>query len=210
MIGKNAQLTRTKKKKLRTQELIIDTTMDLLERQAFDKTTMEQIADVADIAKGTLYNYYSCKEEIISAYIKRSFASENQNKIKEINKLNSTTERLYYLFDQLLNGVKKSREIFEKFLIYQMKQLVSFEKDQNQESGIGAPILVILKIGQESGEIRNDLSIELLSEFTLFVFIELVKTYYLNTESFNQEACINKSISLFNHGVSHCLKDEKS
>lgn len=199
--------SRTEKKKILTQELIINVTIELVDKQGYDETTMEQIAGVADIAKGTLYNYYSCKEEIISAYIKRSFEKENEKRIKEIEKLKSTNDRLFFLFDQLLNGVKRRKDLFEKYLIYQMKQLVSFQKDKVNESGIGSPIGAIIEYGQASEELRSDLSVGILTEFIQFVFIELVKLYYSDPEGFNQEASINKCINLFISGASNPSKE---
>lgn len=40
--------------------------MALIRAYGFEETTMEQIAEEADIAKGTLYNYFPAKEAIIS------------------------------------------------------------------------------------------------------------------------------------------------
>ncbi|MBF4691517.1 TetR/AcrR family transcriptional regulator [Fusibacter ferrireducens] len=200
------QLTRTEKKKLRTQELILSVTIDLIESQGFDETTMEQIASVADIAKGTLYNYYSCKEEILSEYIKQTFTKENHSRIKDIENLKSTRERLEYLFDILLKGVKRHKEMFEKYLIFQMKEMVRFEKDKESESGIGTPIAMIIKLGQESGEVRTDMPAETISEFVLFVFIELVKTFYSNPDGFDQNGSIESSINLFLNGASCVAK----
>lgn len=208
MTQQNIQLSRIEKKKLRTQEAIISVTINLIETQGFDETTMEQIAKVADIAKGTLYNYYSCKEEILSAYIKQTFLKENHSRIKDIENLKSTRERLHYLFDKLLNGVKRHKEIFEKYLIYQMKEMVSFEKDKDKKSGIESPIAMIIKSGQESGELRRDVPSEVISEFVLFVFIELVKSYYSDPEGFNQDIGIDKCISLFLNGANSMVMED--
>lgn len=193
--------TRTELKKIRTQKLIIDVTIELVEKQGYDETTMEQIANTVDIAKGTLYNHYSCKEEIISDYIKKTFVKENKSRIEKIEKINSTSKRLFYLFDQLLNGVKRRKIIFEKYLIYKMRELVSFDRDKKNESGMKTPINVIIRLGQESGEIRSDLPTEMLSELIQFAFIELVKSYYSDSENFNSNLSIEQSISIFLRGA---------
>lgn len=46
------------RKKEKTRQVIITTAMNLFIQNGYEATTMEQIAEMADIAKGTLYNYF--------------------------------------------------------------------------------------------------------------------------------------------------------
>ncbi len=64
---------RMDRKKKETRQKIIASGMDLFIRQGFEAVTMEQIAEQADIAKGTLYNYFPIKEAILDAFMKNRF-----------------------------------------------------------------------------------------------------------------------------------------
>jgi AcrR family transcriptional regulator len=48
---------------------IIATAIDLFARHGFTNVTVDHIADVADIGKGTVYNYFETKEDIVVAYM---------------------------------------------------------------------------------------------------------------------------------------------
>jgi AcrR family transcriptional regulator len=48
---------------------IISTAIDLFARHGITNVTVDHIADVADIGKGTIYNYFQAKEDILVAYM---------------------------------------------------------------------------------------------------------------------------------------------
>ncbi len=57
-------LMRTDKKKLRTRQALIDAGYHVMAKHGIDAATMHQIADKADVAAGTIYNYFSSKDDL--------------------------------------------------------------------------------------------------------------------------------------------------
>ena len=53
------------RKKERTRRTIIDVGTTLFAEQGYDKTTVAQIADAAEIAPSTFFNYFSSKADIV-------------------------------------------------------------------------------------------------------------------------------------------------
>ena len=53
------------------KEFILDTAEKMFIEQGFDQTSIAQILDATQIAKGTLYYYFTSKEEIMDAIIER-------------------------------------------------------------------------------------------------------------------------------------------
>lgn len=193
--------SRIERKKTEMKNKIIDTTIGLIELNGYDLTTMEQIAKETDIAKGTLYNYFSEKEAIVSEYIKRTFNNKNSLRIKTFEELPNTETRMVYIINNLLDGIKLKKEIFEKYLVYTMKNVVSFEKDKSQESGISGLILAIIELGKKEGDIRCDLKLEMIVDFFVFIVIMVSKEFYINEEEFNQSHVVEKGVDLFMNGV---------
>ena len=72
--------SRVERKKEETKRKIIEVALNLFKQQGFEATTMEQIASVVDIAKGTLYNYFPVKEAILNEYIQRAFQARNMER----------------------------------------------------------------------------------------------------------------------------------
>ena len=53
------------------KEFILDTAEKMFVEQGFDQTSIAQILDATQIARGTLYYYFTSKEEIMDAIIER-------------------------------------------------------------------------------------------------------------------------------------------
>jgi len=195
------KLSRLDRKKTDMRNRIIDTTVRLIQTKGYDGTTMEQIAEETDIAKKTLYNYYPEKEAIISDYIKRTFEIKNAIRLPHLKTLKDTRTRIIYILNNLMDGVRAQKEIFEKYLVYIMKQVVSFNPHEGGGSGIGALITAVIGLGIQEGDISSDLPLTMAEDFFIFIFIEVAKQFYKNTESFNQSKVIEKCVDLFINGV---------
>lgn len=199
----NGQLkqSRMDRKKNDMRNKIIETTIRLVQTKGFEATTMEQIAEEADIAKKTLYNYYPEKEAIISDYIKKTFETLNPFRLSHLKTMEDTRARVIYILNNLMDGVRAQKEIFEKYLVYIMKQVVSFEPEKGKSSGIGTLITAMVELGIQEGDISNDLPLTMAEDFFIFVFIEAAKQFYLNPENFIQSEVIEKCAELFINGV---------
>jgi AcrR family transcriptional regulator len=57
------------RKKLRTRTMLIDAAVELCERQGFERTTVDQIAAIADVSPRTFSRYFATKDAIALALI---------------------------------------------------------------------------------------------------------------------------------------------
>jgi AcrR family transcriptional regulator len=57
------------RKKQRTRSMLIDAAVQLCDKQGFDKTTVDQIAAVADVSPRTFSRYFATKDAVILALI---------------------------------------------------------------------------------------------------------------------------------------------
>ena len=193
---------RMERKKEETRQNIIRLAMEMFRKQGVDGTTMEQIAEEADIAKGTLYNYFPVKEAIISDYIQQSFQSKKIDRLQGLRDLSDTRTRVIQVICQLMNGVQAQPEIFEKYMIYRIKNMISLRRvDAASGSGMSQLAIEIIRLGQEEGEIRSDLPLEIMVALFEFVFVEVTQEFYIDPERFNQSEVIEQCVDLFINGV---------
>lgn len=193
--------SRVERKKEETKKKILTVAMGLFKEKGFEATTMEHIANEADIAKGTLYNYFPVKEAIIDEYIKRTFREPSSDRISRIMGLPDTRSRLTLLFRELIEGVQRAREYFEKYIVYRMRNMVSFRQDDCAKSGFHLLAAEAIKLGQQNGEIRRDLPGYVLEDLLEFAFVEVVKQFYLEQENFNVDLAIRQCVEVFTNGV---------
>lgn len=59
------------KQKSRLRALLFSTALELFKKQGFEQTTMQQIADAAGVAKGTFFNYFSSKEDVLAEWYRQ-------------------------------------------------------------------------------------------------------------------------------------------
>jgi AcrR family transcriptional regulator len=62
-------ITRRERKKAAARSQIISAAIDLFSRLGIDAVTIDEIAAAADVGKGTIYNYFAAKEEIVVAFM---------------------------------------------------------------------------------------------------------------------------------------------
>jgi len=193
--------SRITRKKEATKQNIINVAMNLITKQGFNATTMEQIARDADIAKGTLYNYFPVKEAILDEYIKKSFREGYSTRITALQELPDTRSRLIYTYTWLMNGVQAQKDLFEKYLVYRMQILVSIHQTDSEKSGFYLISTEIINLGQKCGEIRTDLPLNILVELCDVFFVEIVKQFYLEPEMYNAQQTIERCVDLFLNGI---------
>src|SRR5690349_7415360 len=56
------------RKKLETRARIIEEAIRIFSKRGLMEPTVEEIAAAAEVGKGTIYNYFASKEEIVVAY----------------------------------------------------------------------------------------------------------------------------------------------
>lgn len=193
--------SRTERKKEETKQKIIAAAVKLFRQQGFDAATMEQIAEEADIAKGTLYNYFPVKEAILSEYIRRSFREKNARRIEQLQALPDTHARMVSVLTELISGIATQKEIYEKYLTYQLRNILSLQKTERERSGIEQLAGTIIRLGQESGEIRSDLPVGILEDQFDFVFIEIAKQMFIAEGPFDAGPVIEGCVDLFLNGI---------
>lgn len=192
--------SRVERKKEETKQKIVSVAVALFQKNGFAATSMEQIAEEVDIAKGTLYNYFPVKEAILSEYIRRSFQEKNAERLQRLRSLPDTRSRLAFMLGMLITGVKTQPEIFERFFTYQLQSILSLQKPESGRSGIEQLESEIIRLGQESGELRRDLPSGILEDQVDFVFIEVAKQFFLAPETFNANQVIDQCVDLFING----------
>ena len=58
-------LSRRERKKQETRDRILSVAREMLESRGFEATALEQIAEAADVSKGTFYNYFPNKDALL-------------------------------------------------------------------------------------------------------------------------------------------------
>jgi len=194
--------SRMERKRAATRNQIINAAVELFNQHGLEAVTMEQIAEKADIAKGTLYHYYPSKEAIINAYIQKIFRERNPARLAEFHALPDTRARLTALFTLLIEGVQRQKDIFEVFMLYRMKRVISFQPPVESElSGLSLLVHEILTLGIQNQELRADLPEGTLAGLVEYALIAAIQPFYLAPQSYDARRSIEQCVDLFLRGA---------
>ena len=199
---------RMERKREETRRKVVSAASTLFKLHGLDGTTMEQIAEEADIAKGTLYHYFPVKEAILDAFIQQSFEEKNAERIQQLHSLADTRARVAFLLSDLMQGVQRQKVIFERYFIYRIQQMISLQRAENTASGFSAMGEELIRLGLKSGELRADLPVELLEGLFEFVFIKVAQQFYAQPEPADLGAIIAQHVDLFLCGAQARSLDE--
>lgn len=142
---------------------------------------VSDITDCAGIGKGTAYEYFKSKEEIIASALTYDLDKKIRAELVYLENCPRFAERIRRIFDWITTQHAEQKS-FTRYLRLTTQicevnaALLAAIKEKQQELG-GGPVMLIEKIcrqGKESGEIRSDIpakaaTIQVLADLTAFV-----------------------------------------
>lgn len=111
----NKKLNRKERERKARKELIIDVTEKIIEERGFENITMDEIADKAEMGKGSLYLYFKNKTSIILAICDRGSMILNQSMSKVLTQDVTGLEMVEKLGQAYFEFIKNNPLYFNAF-----------------------------------------------------------------------------------------------
>jgi len=144
---------------------------ELLLEHGINSLTISQIAKTAGVGKGTIYEYFDNKEDIVFEII-TTFIVEHEKRLLELVDAEiSTKEKLFQFFYLLFEDelVRKQLKVYKEFLAISLssepQEMLDFSQQCHQTFTM--ILTQILEAGRKTGEIVED---KVIHESTLIVF----------------------------------------
>lgn len=140
---------------------IYDAAEHIFAENGFEKTTVDQIAEEANVAKGTIYYYFKSKDEIFFGLMEDGIANFLDSINGKIKKTEDPKERLEKLLTAQLNYYEKHRD-FCRVLLSEFWRLESRWKKNisDIQSKYVEVIKEIIQDGKKTNIFKNDLDIQ--------------------------------------------------
>jgi len=149
------------------RQLILNAAASVFDEHGYAETTIDMVAAAADIAKGSVYSYFTSKQDLYTAVFMQHMASEETDLLQTLHEAASPTDRLMRLFDHWYERYGHHKQIGRLVL-----ECWAAAARESQGTNVGpmADMLhelydrwrqrmaEIVAAGQETGEFRPDLS----------------------------------------------------
>lgn len=139
-----------------TRERLIRSALRLFAERGFVATTVEEITNLADVGKGTFFNYFPSKEHIFAARANGQAEKVGDFVAQARDSTEPMGEWFYRLAVSLSEGFEANPAIFRSILVAvssneRVRGMLSDALEQARK-----PLAELMSLGQQRGEIRND------------------------------------------------------
>jgi AcrR family transcriptional regulator len=192
---------RRERKKARTEAEIVAAATELFHQRGFEGTTMEQIAETADISKGTLYNYFPSKEAVLSVYWQDQMRSLQANIGHIIQQHPDTPARILALLESVMNMLTSRQAMYEPYARYRLQNMNNPKLHVKLRSGLDVLLSDILLRGQQEGHVRTDFPLPMLIAHLEGIFMLACMDWLARPDSFSIKSDLQTAVRLFFQGA---------
>jgi AcrR family transcriptional regulator len=184
---------RRERRKREVYQRIREAAVELFQQQGYEATTVEAIAERADVAKGTVFNYFRHKEALLTA-----IAGERMEQLaRELGPpeqwRGSGEEKLRRLFLKLAESAAANRDLSKVMFFENMRSLWLRSTDvrhlwlQSQEDPsvreMRGLIRQILGGARDQGELRPDLDLDAVTRLLESAYFAAIFSWFTHGTS---------------------------
>lgn len=182
---------------------IVSTAIDLFSRHGIANVTVDHIADVADIGKGTVYNYFQAKEDILVAYMV-DLERQIQAKVPDLAASKKSLQSILMEFLRFQFRLKKPYHEFVRVFLAQMlgRTEAFLPYMVEMQKSIDPPLQRLFRGLQSRKLIRKDVDIPALIAVFKTMHLGLTALWAVEGPPFRgMEQILGQEIQLFCEGL---------
>ena len=181
-----------KSEEVSKESRLLDTAYKLFTQKGIKDTSIQEIADNADVGKGTFYLYFKDKYELRDVLIYRKYNKLFNDAYKESKKksFDTLTDQMIFIIDFVINKLNKN-QVLLKFISKNLSWGVFNEtiskvyNISNEENENGIYSLFLKGIKEYNIKLENP-------EVTLFMIIELAGATCFNSILYKEPVSIDE------------------
>lgn len=194
----NTTISRRERKKEETRQRLLSVSLELFHEQGYSATTVEDITERADVAKGTFFNYFPSKEALLSELSvwgieKLQTAIDVSNGAPQ-----SPVARIKLLMRLLQEQMSEKMKLPRRAYV---ARLFTPHPTQHARCRLSAILTDLVSEAQTRGEIRAELDAVLVSNLLHMSFFWSMVTCQENDDGPPPQAQFENIIDLWMDGI---------
>jgi AcrR family transcriptional regulator len=188
------------RKKAATKERIYFEALDLFRQKDFATTTVEEIAEAAEISKSTFFNYYRSKDALLHHLGERlaeATAAELQRALADPGL--TTRRKLQRILQALIATVEADRELTRVALFEFLKAPDAIVADPYRNL-LRQAVSALLAGGQQRGDVAPGLDPDLLASAITGIYFQQIFEWCAAPVSYSLSARLDQMIEILWRG----------
>lgn len=190
-------LRETRKKELK--EEIFRRAISLFSRRGYENVTVEDITTACGIAKGTFYNYFNRKEQIL-LYLGQTQLEILKEGLVRHSGVKDIRERLKLIFMDLMARIDKDPGLVRGAIIEIMKSSAP-EEELKLEEEAHRSLVPLFEEAIRDGQVSAQWSPDHLSSVAVGMYHHILMTWLAKKEKAGLEAVFDMYIDVFWYGI---------
>jgi AcrR family transcriptional regulator len=176
MKPENKQQSLRERNKERITQRILSSAAELFRTPGYEQTTMDAIAERAEVSRGTLFNYFATKQALLLPFASELYTEKVEPEIQAYLHTSPTTlDALRTLFHSIYRHVLTLPGV-EKALQEELVLTLPPVKHDHYGVGFLETLHTILQYGQQRKEIRTDIPLAKQARYLGTLYISLLRT----------------------------------
>ncbi len=191
--------------KLQRKEDLYSVAMDLFRRQGFDDTRVEEITQAAGVAKGTFFNYFPTKEDVLlyigERQMSRLGSALNNGAGRQLSEERSAVAALKILMRTLAHSLHDDRDLVRLAVDKAMKITQMAAPSEGRRFGFQVLVALLIRRGQRSGEIHPAADPELVAQMIEGLYYQQLVIWCQENFSFDLAERLEQVVDLLIVGI---------
>jgi TetR/AcrR family transcriptional regulator, regulator of autoinduction and epiphytic fitness len=201
---------RRERKLNQTRDMIAKAALALFDSRGYEQVTMEEIAEGADVAKGTLYNHFPSKDAVLAYSIRLQLASDLDQLEQRILSHPSFRARVTALLTVSAIWCENHRAYLPHYIRHVMQKISSSgELSPVQHDDLLAVYGALIQAAQSTGEIRSDFTADHLAAILHYHYFSCLLRW-LENDRLNLRDELAAVVDLFISGAEGVASDDAS
>ena len=177
------RLNRRARRSANIRERIFRAALQLFAERGYQKTTVEDITEAADVGKGTFFNYFPTKEHVLATYGEERVATMERAVEQTKSGKRPVLAVLKELIAELAGHSSGSPELLRAIFGAHLSS-APIRAHLQQRLRRGRRLMAeIFALAQQAGEVRRDMTAAELARLTQIIFMGVMIAWSLNPVS---------------------------
>ncbi|SFA82919.1 transcriptional regulator, TetR family [Collimonas sp. OK607] len=173
-------ISRRERNKINTTTRLLDAARTLFAEKGVAGTTIEDIAETADVARATFFNYFQNKSAVLQALWADQMARFNLVIDQQLSQDTPTIERLRNIFHAFVLGTIRQPNYLRNVIGELEQDWGTPEISKGRLDALHAALARLIEAGVAQGDVRTDYSSDFLAQMISAAYLSVQRNWRLD------------------------------